>query len=277
MNVGEGPEDGGPRSLSFLGAAGWALLVEVLFLLVVQVAESFRQGAMADIVTLTAGRLVAFGLVLFAILRLYTPESSIRTVLAVRAPRALHAVLGVLVGAALAPGASWLNDVMARRFPPSAEELAALEQLLAAETIGKRIILVVTLGVVLPVADELFFRGVLFTQLERRRTSDAVLLTVAATAIFDTLLLASMRGIPAMLAMAVVLGVLRVRARSVLPAAAARVAFFCVSLSSIALGRPEWEVSWRLALGSTALAAVLLALSVRVRPRAADPMTDTAP
>lgn len=262
MTVDGEPEEGNPRSLSFLGAAGWAFVVELVFLFAVAFAESLHEGAMGDVVTLTASRLVAYGAVVFAMLRVYAPESAIRTAVAARRPRVAHLLSGLVVGAALAPGASWLNDLVSRRYPASAEETAALEQLLAAPTLGKRALLVATLGIVLPVADELFFRGALFTPLEKRSGAAPVVL---ATAALDTLMLASVRGVPSMLICALAFGLLRAQARSVVPAAVARVAFFCVSLGAIALGRPEWDVPWKVALAAAGVAVLALALGSRVR------------
>lgn len=256
----------GPRAMSMLGAAGWALLVEVVFVIVVQAVEGARGGGSADLVTLTIGRLLAYALVLFAILRVHEPESAIRDVLAVRTARPLHVVLGLVVGAALSPAASFVNDLVTKRYPPSEAETEAMERLLAAHTVGQRIAIVLTLGIALPVADELFFRGALFGPLERGapRRRDLVVLAVA---VLDTLVLASVRGVPSMFVTALALGLLRARAGSALPAAAARVAFFLVSLGSIALGKPEWEPSWRAALGSTCVAAVALGAFVALTAR----------
>jgi len=254
------------RAMSMLGAVGWALSVELVFVLVVQFVESARGGTSADLVTLTLGRVLAYGLVLFAILRVHEPQTAIRDALAVRGARPLHVLTGVVVGASLSPGASFLNDLVTKRYPPSEAETEAMERLLAAHTVGQRVAVVLTLGVVLPLADELFFRGALFGPLERGapRRRDLVVLS---TAVLDTLVLASIRGVPSMFVTALALGLLRVRAGSALPAVAARVAFFLVSLWSIALGRPEWEPSWRAALGSTCVAAVALGAFVALTAR----------
>lgn len=258
----------GPRAMSMLGAAGWALLVEVVFAIVLQAVEGARGGTSADLVTLTIGRVLAYALVLFAILRVHEPESPIREVLAVRGARPLHVLFGLVIGASLSPGASFVNELVTKRYPPTEAETEAMERLLAAHTVGQRVAVVLTLGLVLPVADELFFRGVLFGRLERSapRRRDLVVL---ATAVLDTVVLASVRGVPSMFVTALALGLLRARAHSAVPAAAARVAFFLVSLGSIALGKPEWEPSWRAALGSAAVGALALASFValtRSRP-----------
>ncbi len=265
----DGTAEPGARGMSVLGAAGWALLVEIVFVIVVQLVESARGGASADLVTLTTGRVLAYVLVFFAILRVHEPETEVRAALGLRAPRAVHALLGAVVGGALAPGASWLNDLVTKRFPPPPAEVEALERLLAGDTLGKRIALVVTLGLVLPVADELFFRGAIFTPQPRRTQAD-VARVVVATALFDTLVLASTRGVPSMLVTALALGLLRVRGHSAVPSALGRASFFLVSLYSVALGRPEWEVSATVAAASAVGAAVALALYVAIPARGAN-------
>lgn len=262
------PDEAGPRPLTFLAAVGWTLVAQLVFVLVVQTAESLRPGASTDVVTLTAARVVAYALVFFGILRVHEPESSIRTTIALRRPRFLHAVLGLLVGAALAPAASWLNDVLTRRFPLSPEQVEATTHVFAADSTTKRVLLVVAFGVVLPLGEELFFRGALFTPLARRAGRQTVVL---ATAAFDTFfLVASPSGAPAILLTVIALGVLRAQSGSIVPSALGRMAFYGVSLAPFARGVPEWEVPWQVAAATATLALVLLALFSRIRPAGDD-------
>jgi len=79
----------------------------------------------------------------------------------------------------------WLDGVFSKRFPPSQAELEAYERIFDAPTPGKKIALLLALVVVMPVCDELFFRGALFTPLKRGRRAESVIL---ATAAYDTLL-----------------------------------------------------------------------------------------
>ncbi len=261
--VGE-PDEAGPRPLTFLAAVGWTLTAQLLFVLVVQTAEALRPGASTDVVTLTAARLVAYALVFFGILRVHEPESSIRRTIALRPPKVLHAALGLVIGGLLSPGASWLNDVLTRRFPLSQEQIEATEHVFAADSASKRVLLVLAFGVVLPLGEELFFRGVLFTPLARRAREQTVVL---ATAVFDTFfLVATPAGAPAVLLTVVALGFLRARSGSIVPSALGRMAFYAVSLLPFARGRPEWEVPWQAAAVTATLALALLALFGRIRP-----------
>lgn len=243
------------RPMSVLGAAGWALCVELVFVLVVQLVESARHGAQADLVTLTAGRVLAYALVLFAILRVHEPQGSVRALLGLRRASLVDVLLGACTGGALGPAATWLEERVAARFPPREEELLAAERLLAADTLGKKVALALTLGLVVPVVDELFFRGAIFTPLTSQRTKDELRRALIATALFDTLVLAAPRAVPATLVVMLVLATLRARSGSVLPGVAGRVAFFAVSLAPFVAGLPETPTSGRLAAGGFVAAA----------------------
>jgi membrane protease YdiL (CAAX protease family) len=243
------------RQLSFLAAAAWTLCVAILMGVMIAVLDAVHPGAFVDVVTVTACKLLAYSVVLFAILRVHAPEASIRKVLALRRPPAILVLLGAVVGVGLAPGAMWLEGMFARRFPPSAAELESFERVFAAPTMGKKIALLVALIVVMPVCDELFFRGALFTPLKRGRRAESVIL---ATAAYDTLLGgASPHEIASMLATALAIAWIRAVSGSVIPSIAARVAFFGVQVVPLVFAR-EAKLSGAVALGGAALAALSL-------------------
>ena len=274
MSVERGPSSVTERPMSFLGAAGWTLLVGLLYGIAVGFLEASHPGAQFDLVTVTASKLLAYGLVLFAILRVHAPEGSIRHLLALRAPRASYLLLALVVGAALSPAASFLDGVFAARFPPSPAETELLDRLFAAPTPARRAVVVAVVAFVVPVWDELFFRGALFTSLEHGRARGAVIL---ATAAYDTLSGASARGLVAMLVLALALSAMRGLTGSVIVSIAARVAFFAVSVAPLALGREDPEFSLRVAVacvGVAALAFAALAAVSRRAPRTAEAQLD---
>lgn len=242
--------------MSFLAAAGWALAVEVLFEIALAVTEGARPGALGDTVSVTACKLLAYSVVLFAILRVHEPESRIRQVVALRRPPILVALLSGLVGAGLAPGASWLDARMASHFPQSTADTEALERLLAAPTLSKKVALVVGLGILLPLADELFLRGAIFTTLKRGRKGETVLMAVAA---FDTLLGASARELVWWFGVALIVSWIRAMSGSVVPSVAARVAFFSVQLAPLVMRAPP-KVSNPVVVASVTVAALSLAV-----------------
>jgi membrane protease YdiL (CAAX protease family) len=250
------PPEPHERPLSFLAAAFWTLLVAIFLGVMIGIIDAARPGAMVDVVTVATCKLLAYSVVLFGILRVHEPESSIRHLLALRRPPAILVVLGAVVGAGLSPAAMWLDGMFAKRFPPTSSELEAYERILDAPTPGKKIALLVALVVVMPVCDELFFRGALFTPLKRGRRAESVIL---ATAAYDTLLGgASAREIASILATALAISWIRAVSGSVFPSMAARVVFFGVQVVPLVLVR-EPKITGTMALAGVALAAVSLA------------------
>ncbi len=254
------------RSLSFLAAAAWTLIVAVLFGAMIAGLEALHPGAVADVVTIATCKLLAYSLVFFAILRVHERESPIRQVLALRRPPAIMVLLGGLIGAGLSPGAMWLNGLFARRFPPLPQEIEELERIYSAESVGKKMALVLALMVVIPACDELFFRGALFTPLKKGRRAESVIL---ATAAYDTLLVGpSTRELASMLAAALVIAWIRAVSGSVFPSIAARVAFFGVQVVPLVITR-ELRLSGPIALGGAALAVASLAGVAAIGKRSA--------
>jgi membrane protease YdiL (CAAX protease family) len=250
------PPEAVERPLSFLAAALWTVLVALLYSVMVAIIEAAHPGAFVDIVTRATCKLLAYSVVLFAILRIHEPQSSIRHLLALRRPPAILVILGAAVGAGLSPGTMWLDGVLARRYPTSAEDLQTLERIFDTPTVGKKIALLLAVVVVMPVCDELFFRGVLFTPLKRGRRAESVIL---ATAAYDTLLGGSSpRDMALILTTALAISWIRAVSGSVFPSLAARIAFFGVQVVPLVLAR-EPQFSGPVALGGVMLAALSLA------------------
>jgi membrane protease YdiL (CAAX protease family) len=250
------PPEAQARPLSFLAAAFWTLLVAVLLGVMISVIDAARPGAFVDVVTVATCKVLAYSVVLFALLRVHEPESSIRHLLALRRPPAALVFLGALVGCGLSPAAMWLDALFARRFPPSVSELEAYERIFDAPTPGKKIAILLALVVVMPVCDELFFRGALFTPLKRGRRAESVVL---ATAAYDTLLGgASARELASILVTVLAISWMRAVSGSVFPSIAARVVFFGVQVVPLVVAR-EPRISGTVALSGVGLAALSLA------------------
>jgi len=250
------PPEPQARPLTFLVAAFWTLLVAVLLGVMVATILAARPGTFVDVVTFATCKLLAYSVVLFVILRVHEPESSIRHVLALRRPPAALVFLGALVGCGLSPTSMWLDAIFAKRFPSSPADLEVYERIFDAPTPGKKLALVLALVLVMPICDELFFRGALFTPLKRGRKAESVVL---ATAVYDTLLLGSnAREIASILVAALAVSWLRAVSGSVFPSIAARVTFFGVQVVPIVLAR-EPQATGTVALAGAALAALSLA------------------
>lgn len=250
------PPDSADRPLSFLAAAAWTLTVAILLGVMIAIIDAVHPGALIDVVTVATCKLLAYSVVLFALLRVHEPESSIRKVLALRRPPTIVVLLAAVVGAGISPAAMWLDGLFAKRFPPTAQESEAFERIFTTPTIGKKVALILAVMVVMPICDELFFRGALFTPLKKGRRAETVIL---ATAAYDTLLAgAPARELLSMLATALAIAWIRSVSGSVFPSIAARIAFFGVQVLPLVLLGSD-HIPGGIAAGGLALAVASLA------------------
>ena len=251
------------RPLSFATAAVWTVIALFLDLFFLGLTEAGREGAFFDLVSRTACQALAYSVVFFGILRLHEPETSLRHVLALRAPSVLAIILALAVGAALSLPSEWLDQALDARFPRPPPEKEALDRLLSVTTVGKRVTLVLTLVFIQPALDELFFRGALFTPLRRTRRAETV---VVATAAFETLGSLSPRAMITLLAATLVFAWIRGATGSIFPSILARVAYYGVAVVPIAFGREPLKPTMPLVAASAATAVLgLLGLGVLSR------------
>lgn len=261
MTTTEHDDEREPRSMSFLAAAGWTISLVLAMGIVVQVTESARPGAIGDLVNDTACQVFAYSLLLFAMVRVYAPTTPMRVALGVRAASPLHVVLAAVAGAGLAPALSVADDVLAKRFPQSSEEIEALTKLLTAASLGSRVALVVCLVIAIPIIEELFFRGILFGGLRRGRTMGVAML--ASTMYYATAQL-SPRAFVATASIGLVLAWLRAQSGSVVSSIAAHVAFQAVQVAPLVrTGDPSIDIvyprTW--IAGGAAVAAIALVVA----------------
>jgi hypothetical protein len=244
------PSSSEDRPLSLAAAAVWTIVALFLDLLFSQMIEAGREGALFDLVSRTACRALAYSVVFFIILRVHEPQTSIRRVLALRAPAPLGIVLALLVGAALALPTDWLDQALEVHFPRPEIDKEALDRLLSVTTMGKRVAMILTLVFVQPAFDELFFRGALFTPLRRTRRAETV---IVATAAVETLGSFSPRLMLSLLGVTLVFAWIRGTTGSIFPGVVARMAYSAVSVVPIAIGREAPKPTKLWLLGSAAL------------------------
>ena len=238
----------------------------VLLGVMIGIIDGVRPGALIDVVTVATCKLLAYSVVLFALLRVHEPESSIRKVLALRRPPAIMVLLSLFVGAGISPAAMWLDGMFAKRFPASPEDLEAMERIFTTPTMGKKLALVLAVVVVMPICDELFFRGALFTPLKKGRRVETVIL---ATAAYDTLLAgAPARELFSMLATVLALAWIRAVSGSVFPSIAARIAFFAVQVLPLVLLGSD-KISGGITIGALAVAVASVAGIAAIGKRSA--------
>ncbi len=241
-----------------------------LFLLGV-LAEA-KPGSEEDLVTLVMSQALGYAVLAFVALRLHGAETSLRDFVALTAPRPVHVAVGLVSGAGLYPLLAKLDDLIAHRMPASQEEREAMGRILATDTVAQKVALAACLLVVLPLAVELFYRGVLFSVIEPSGAHRAVVAVVSASVASSLLYSSSLRALPSIVGFAVLAASLRAVSRSVVPSVLAHFAFFGVPLLPALLVRDyEERYSWPLAAVGAAVAVAVWFVGFALRRSAPAP------
>lgn len=240
------------QPMTFVAAAIWTVVVVLLDGVIVGMTEAGREGAALDIVSRTASETIACGLVLFGILRVHEPETSVRHVLALRRTPIVAILLCAVIGVAISLPSEWMGQVLDLKFPRPPEEQEAYDQFFSVATTGRRVALFTTLVIVEPIVAELFYRGALFTPLRRTRDAETV---VVATAAFETLSSFSPRTMMLLLVASLVFSWIRSATGSVFPSIVGRMAYAATSVVPLVVGRdlPKPTKLW---ISGTIFAAV---------------------
>ncbi|MGO8992608.1 MAG: type II CAAX prenyl endopeptidase Rce1 family protein [Polyangiaceae bacterium] len=241
------------RRMTFLAGAAWSIALGLAWNVLMEITESARPGASADLVNITACKVLASSVFLFLMLRVYAPQSSIRDVLGVRDVSVLAVTLAAAVGALLYPGLSMIDDAVTKRFPVPAEESDLVEKLMSVTSLRERLVLFASIVLVIPLCEELFFRGVLFRGLRRGRPEGLAVLGVAALYGFSH---GDIRSLPTSLVIGLVTAWLRGRSGSLVPSVFAHVAFYAVPLVPMAFGRGEIVFGGRVVVGAVVTAGI---------------------
>ncbi len=219
----------------------WTIALWLLEHVCVGVTAGARPGAMADIVSLTACVVLATSIVAFAMVRLRAPEESLRDVFGFRPLAPPGILLAVAAGAGLCPALSALDDVVISRWPYNDAE--ALENVHNLVSHSSRVALVVGIFVVIPVAREVFFRGILFGELSHGARSSFV--PVAVTSLLFASFSLDWRTLPSAMILGLALGWLRARSGTIFAAILAHLAFWTVEgLPILRGGDPTADVTY---------------------------------
>jgi membrane protease YdiL (CAAX protease family) len=230
------------RPMTPLMAALWTIALFIVEQLCVSVTESARPGAQTDLVNLGACQVLATSIVIFAIVRVHARDASLRATLGVRPPEPLHVILAAAAGAGLYPLTSKIDDLIAKRWPFDASDMALNDKLLSVPTTHARVALVATAFFVIPIARELFFRGILYSGLRRSAPASVA---IASTAVFFGSFAGEPREMPTTLLLGVALAVLRERTGTVVTAIVAHLAFWSVVAIPVMRGRdPAMDVNY---------------------------------
>jgi len=215
----------GHRPMTLLLAALWTVALFLLGNVVVGVAEDVRSGAFSDIVTQGAAAALATSLVIFLMVRVHAREVSLRATVGVLPVAPLHAVLAASAGAGMYPLMATIDGLARKRWPLPEATMELLEKLQSVSTPGTRVAFVVSAFVVMPLADELFFRGILYGEL--RRATSARTAALATTVLYAVSQL-DWRALPTTLALGLALARLRERSGGVVAPVVAHVAYWAV-------------------------------------------------
>jgi membrane protease YdiL (CAAX protease family) len=215
----------GDRPMSPLAAALWTIALFLLELTCLQATEAVRPGAQNDFVNVGACAALATSALIFAMVRVHARDASLRAILGIRAPAPLHVPLAAAVGAGLFPLLSTIDDLIIRRWPDATNEEAIAKVLGGLVSYPSRVALVVAMCIVVPIARELFFRGILFGEVKRATNTRVA---IVSTAVFFMSFWPDSRLMPTRFGLGLALAVLRERTGTVVTAVVAHLAFEAV-------------------------------------------------
>ena len=247
--------------LSVAVALGWTLGVTLILRFSVALLDHLRPGAGSDIVSLTACEAVAYLLGCFGVLQLHAPEASARGALGLRPSHPAMPAFGAALGLALLLPTESLRQLTERFMPETEQELAARAALLSTDSTLRVVILIISVACVVPLVEELFFRGALFGGLRRATSASTAALASTLFFVFGHF---NPKLWPQILVVALVLGYLRAASGSLFPCLALHVAFngatVAAHLSGVASVTRPLILPWPVLLGGWAATAVLLFL-----------------
>jgi membrane protease YdiL (CAAX protease family) len=221
------------RPLTPLLAALWTMALWLVEETALGITEGVRPGAGHDLVNVGACTALATSVVLFAMVRVHARDVSLRATLGIRGIAPLQFVLAVAAGAGLYPLTNLIDARILARWPYDTDDTAALESILTFHTWGARAAYLVVGYLVMPVAREIFFRGILFGELRRIVGARSAILT---TAIYFACVSPGLRAMPTTFLLGLALARVRDRTGTMLAALVASLSFWAVEAVPIIRG-----------------------------------------
>ncbi|RYZ05736.1 MAG: CPBP family intramembrane metalloprotease [Myxococcales bacterium] len=188
--------------------------------------------------------------------------------LALGAAAPVELLLGASLGVLLHLPVGYLSALVERRFPTPERALELELSMLTPSSSAMAVAMFLSIAVVVAFIEEAYFRGALFTALQR---SNAAFVALWTTSIAFALMHPKPRDWAPLFVVALVLGELRRRAASVWPGIALHAAFNATTLLFVFITRPSevkpQESSWPLALMGSVLTVSGVVLFGRVAGR----------
>jgi membrane protease YdiL (CAAX protease family) len=234
-------------------AVGWTLLLMFGWRVFAIVAIGLVPNAGHDLVTAGGIQVIVF-LVACAWFAARRPGQSWSELFAMRGASVPSLVVALLLGVALCPPAERLALVIHTQFPLPKELLEEQEAMVRIRSPLHGALLYLVAAGAGPLAEELFFRGALFTAMKRHATT---LSTVVTTALLFTLFHPDPRAWVPILPLALVLGMVRARTGSLFTALLVHGGFNATALAMTRLLPSATAPAWPLVIGGLAAAVVL--------------------
>jgi membrane protease YdiL (CAAX protease family) len=218
------------RPLGPVAAAGWSAAFLVVFAMAMSVLGAVRPNAQPDDVSAALLDAASVLAIVYAIARVHAPEAGTLTLIGVRPLKPLPGLISAVMGACAVVPFGALQALIARKFPLTDERSEEITHMLASQGRAERLAGVLALVLIMPIADELFFRGALATGVARDKGRVVALVTTALAfalvyaAVFDP------HYLPLYVALGVMCGVARLTTGSVLAAIAAHLGWRAADL-----------------------------------------------
>lgn len=221
------------RPMTLAVAALWVTGTTALFLLLGSTVVSLRESASPDVFGQTVCLVAAYSLGLFAILRVYGPDMSIRQFLALRRTHAGFYGLGLLLGLAVALPANLLFELVHQLFP-QLDVPTDITTLFFEASTTDRVLMGAAVLLAGPTIEEVLFRGALFGPLLR---SHRPMTVAVGTAVYFALVHLDPHAMAPILLVGLLLGYVRALSGSLYPSLLLHVGFNAVPLVSMAFGQ----------------------------------------
>ncbi len=260
------------RRFTIVQLFAWTFAARLGLEALLVVLHMVNPGLVSDLVTLGSLEGLVFGLAIFAVYSRYLAGQAWRYALGVRPTHPGLTALGLALGIALHAPADTLQGVVEHFFgPPPEDQVLQRALLMRAEDQFGAAMMMLSTACVVPLVEELMFRGAFFGALVRT-TSAAVAAGVTGAAFvvchFNTRI-----WLPLAL-VAVVMSGLRLLSGSVLPGIALHIAFNAVALTSVILGLVpidhRFDLSWQVAVLGWLLVAALCVAAWHLAGASAD-------
>jgi membrane protease YdiL (CAAX protease family) len=240
-----------------LAAAGWTGVFFVSTLAAAVFTERAHPGAQNDVVNRGMYMLLAASLTIFLILRFHSPESSLRATVGWRPIGPLEALLSIVAGVGLYPGLAALTARIVARWPYSDEERQLLDKLNDTPNLPTRVALVMVAIVIVPIALELLFRGMIYGELAKGYPA---YVAAGVSTLCYALVQVELRQLPLALVLALSMAWLRECTGSVIAPILGVVAFGAVEGIPVLRGQEDVVYSQSAIWGGVVVAALALAV-----------------